>query len=41
MGEGHARERDLVVGALIDGRRKAVGTADDEHESARVVGSAL
>ncbi len=34
MRERHLGERDLVVGALIDGGRKAVGATDDEHESA-------
>ena len=32
MGKGHEREGDLSVGAFIDGRREAVGTADDEDE---------
>ena len=32
VAEGHARERNLLVGTLIDSRRKAIGTTDDEDQ---------
>ena len=32
MGEGHLRERQFAVGALIDGIAEAVGSADDERQ---------
>ena len=33
MREGHGREGDLLVAAVVDGGREAVGAADDEYPS--------
>ena len=34
VGEGHPGERNLLVGAVVDGLRETVGAADDEHQPA-------
>ena len=34
VAEGHEREGDLLVGTAVDGRGEAVGTSDDEYQSA-------
>ena len=34
VGESHARERELFVGTLIDGRGETVGASDDEDQTA-------
>ena len=31
--ECHLRERELAVGALVDGIREAVGATDDKHKA--------
>ena len=37
VGEGHARERELLVGAGVDLRREAVGAADGQYQGRRQV----
>ena len=34
VGKSHARERELFVGTLIDGRGETVGSSDDEDQTA-------